>query len=267
MDRRALYQRIDELLGARERPSEALEALRREGALADCPELLALLGVPQDPTWHPEGDVWVHTLMVIDEAARQRPDDEAEARLLRWAALCHDLGKPACTVFERGGWHSPGHDRAGVSPSRALLTRLGADEALIDGVCRLVNDHLAPHFFAPRASPASVRRLVARLGPVPLPLLVRLGRADSFGRTTEQARRREYPSGEWLLERAASLGPAPPELPPPLVHGRDLLPLGFQPGPALGRALRRLHEAQLEGRFDDREGGLRWLREQGLGPE
>ena len=92
MDRRALFQQIDELLGASERPSEALEALRREGALTQCPELLAMLGVPQDPRWHPEGDVWVHTLMVLDEAVKERPDDPREARLLLWAALCHDLG-------------------------------------------------------------------------------------------------------------------------------------------------------------------------------
>lgn len=258
-----LFLELDDLLLHSERPSLRLEALRAEGALHEVPELLALPGVQQNPLYHPEGDVWIHTLMVVDEAVRERPADAEGARLLMWAALCHDLGKPLTTNLRDGRWRSPGHDLAGVKPTRALLSRLQAPEALIDPVCRLVHDHLAPHFFAEqRTSTAGIRRLLRRLGPLPLTLLVRLGRADSFGRTTEQARRREYPSGEWLLERVAGLPPevvvTEPEV-APLLRGRDLLPLGFAPGPRLGRVLQRLYEAQQEGAFSDVAGGLAYL--------
>lgn len=264
MDQLALSQEIEDALLRTERPSVRLEAMRRAGALHQVPELLTLPGVQQDPRWHPEGDVWIHTLLVVDQAVGQRPADERQARILMWAALCHDLGKPLCTVFKDGRWKSPGHDQAGVRPTRALLSRLVDDAALIESVCKLVLDHLAPHFFAEeRTSRAGIRRLLRRLDGVPLDLLVRLGRADSWGRTTEQARRREYPSGEWLLEQAAGINldevRAPP-VPPPIVLGRHLLPLGYRPGPELGRVLQSLHEAQLAGHFEDVEGGLRWLR-------
>jgi tRNA nucleotidyltransferase (CCA-adding enzyme) len=139
------------------------------------------------------------------------------------------------------------------------------DRDLIRDVCRLVLDHLAPHFYAETgASRRAVRHLLRRLGELPLDLLVRLGRADSFGRTTEDARRREYPQGEWLLERASLVGPQDdPPAEVPLVQGRHLLQLGYPPGPAMGQVLLRLFEAQLAGRFHTIEDGLVWLKTQG----
>lgn len=262
---RALFAELDELLCTAERPAARLEVLRHNGTLGQVPELLALCGVQQSPRWHPEGDVWVHTLMVVDEAARERVGDPHLDRLLLWGALCHDLGKPACTVFRDGQWRSPGHDLAGLKPTRRLLQRLTGDAAFVEDVCRLVLDHLAPHFYADTgASRRAVRRLLQRLMPLPLELLVRLGRADSFGRTTPQAHRRDYPQGQWLLERAAQLEPLGDDTQaaePPLVLGRHLVALGYSPGPELGQLLGRLHEAQRAGCFDSVEGGLRWLRD------
>jgi tRNA nucleotidyltransferase (CCA-adding enzyme) len=265
-----IFQQLDEVLLTAERPSLQLEALRADGTLHQVPELLTLPGVMQNPRWHPEGDVWAHTLMVVDQAVHERTLDHRHDRLLMWAALCHDLGKPRCTVFRDGAWRSPGHDLLGVEPTRALLSRLTDDQDLLQGVCRLVLDHLAPHFYQQDgASPRAIRGLLRRLGDLPLSLLVRLGRADSFGRTTEDARRREYPSGDWLLDRAAGLpppGPPEPERPPPIVMGRHLLPLGLVPGPHLGALLKELHQAQLAGQFIDVEGGIDWLRRTGKVP-
>ena len=263
-DIQGIFEELEETLLNSERPSLQLEEMRRAGTLHQVPELLTLPGVQQNPQWHPEGDVWIHTLMVVDEAVRERTGDPAEDRLLLWAALCHDLGKPLCTVFQDGRWRSPGHDAAGVKPTRALLSRLTQDEVLIEQACVLVHDHLAPHFFMEEGtSRAGIRRLISRLGTVPLSLLVRLGRADSFGRTTEDARLREYRSGDWLLEQASLIPVNEPQPPPPIMMGRHLLALGMAPGPQVGQTLRRLHEAQLAGRFEDVEGGLRWLKEQG----
>ncbi len=261
-DDRSIFEELEEILLTRERPSLGLEAMRARGTLHQVPELLTLPGVQQNPKWHPEGDVWIHTLMVVDQAVRERTLDPREDRLLMWSALCHDLGKPLCTVFVEGRWRSPGHDVAGVAPTRALLSRLTPDEGLIEPVCRLVHDHLAPHFFMEEGtSRAGIRRLVSRLGDVSLELLVRLGRADSFGRTTPEALRREYPSGQWLLEQASLIPVNQPQPPPPLMMGRHLVALGMPPGPEMGQLLRQLHDAQLAGHFDDVEGGLRWLRD------
>src|SRR5260370_16437054 len=90
------------------------------------PELLPLAETPQDPEWHPEGDVWTHTLQVIDEAAGLIPDlagDQPRALTVMLAALCHDLGKASTTKHENGRIRSPGPQEAGVPPSPPPLAR------------------------------------------------------------------------------------------------------------------------------------------------
>lgn len=111
------------------RPSLGLEFLQRTGLIETFPELAALVGVAQDPAWHPEGDVWTHTLMVVDEAARLRGSANDEA--LMFAALCHDLGKAHTTEQdETGRVRSPAHDRAGVALAETFLERLRVARAL-----------------------------------------------------------------------------------------------------------------------------------------
>ncbi len=98
------------------------------------PELQALVGCAQEPEWHPEGDVWMHTLMVVDEA-RTRIEDLpiAPAQIaVMLGAVCHDFGKPATTAFIDGRIRSLGHEEAGVAPAAALLDRLNVHS--IDGV-------------------------------------------------------------------------------------------------------------------------------------
>ena len=120
-------------------PSRGLEFLRHTALLRFFPELAALVGVAQDHEWHPEGDVWTHTMMVIDAAARLRQQDDDDLALML-GALCHDLGKPASTVQQRGRIRSPSHDVAGIGaygapsppPARsrsARKTRIGASRA------------------------------------------------------------------------------------------------------------------------------------------
>ncbi len=262
----ALFEEIEAILLQSERPSLGVETLRKRGALAPLPQLLLLEGVPQNPMWHPEGDVWVHTMMVIDEAVKERMGDPYWDRVLLWAALCHDLGKPSCTVFDeqKGRWRSPGHDLAGLLPTKKLLSAFTHEERFIQDVCVLVQDHLTPHFFADhRASKASIRRLLKRLGSVPIHILVKLGRADMFGRTTEQARKRSYPSGDWLLDRAKELLlENSEETPSPIISGKDLLAAGYRPNAEFGVVLEALYEAQLRGEFSDVPSGLLWLKQQ-----
>jgi tRNA nucleotidyltransferase (CCA-adding enzyme) len=163
------------------------------------------------------------------------------------AVLCHDLGKPATTRFERDRWRSPGHEEAGVAPATAVLDRwnvhswLGYDVRA--QVLGLVANHLKPgqlYEDRERVSDGAVRRLAAKCEPL---LLYHVARADCLGRAPGH-----FPpvAMEWFRERVERLGVArrPPE---PLLRGRDVLALGVLPGPAVGRIVKAVYERQLDG--------------------
>jgi tRNA nucleotidyltransferase (CCA-adding enzyme) len=237
-----LLEEMRRLLVEAPAPARGFAILERCGLLETFPELAALRGVPQDPEWHPEGDVWTHTLLVLDAAAGMRRGDGDDFALML-GALCHDLGKPATTEWsdeaEGTRIRSPGHDRAGIPPTHALLERLHASKALVAAVCALVEHHLAPALFVRQgAGPRGYRRLARKLeaAGVSLDLLVRVARADHLGRTTDEALAGVFPAGDAFLATAAALdvsrhGPAD------VVLGRHVLARGVPPGPAVGRIL------------------------------
>lgn len=243
-----VWGEIEKLLLLAPRPSVGF-ALARDLGVVDrlWPELVALMGCEQEPEWHPEGDVWVHTLMVIDEARQRIADlERGPALAMMLGAVCHDLGKPATTAVIEGRIRSPGHEEAGVAPAAALLDRLNVHT--FDGfdvrhaVLGLVAHHLKPSAF--RKSPTPVgdgafRRLAAK---VDLELLARFAKADCHGRSGTF----DCSAMDWFLERARALGVEhrPPE---PLLMGRHLLELGIRPGPAMGSLLKRVYEQQLDG--------------------
>ena len=219
------------------KPSHALDLLAEGGLLAAfLPELLALRGCPQDPRWHPEGDVWAHTAKMLD-LAPPPPRDPA----LVWAILLHDIGKPATlqtTVGPDGAprHRTPNHAAVGAEMAEPILRRLKESRALIEPVVAAVRNHMQ-FVELPRMREANVRKM---LGRPTMPLELALHRLDclaSHGKLDlyELAQRR-------LAEFAAE-----PILPPRAVTGRDLLALGFAPGPALGALLDRLYARQLEG--------------------
>lgn len=220
------------------------------------PELKALVGCEQEPEWHPEGDVWVHTLLVIDQA-RQRIDglDRGRAAAIMLGAVCHDLGKPAFTIFKDGRIRSPGHEEGGVAPATAFLDRLNVHT--LDGydvrrtVLGLTAQHLKPGMFHKSPTPVSdgaFRRLAQK---VDLELLARLAKADCLGRTGTF----DCSAMDWFLERARALGVehAPPA---PLLLGRHLVALGVTPGPEIGRLLKLVYERQLDGEIVTVEDGI-----------
>jgi tRNA nucleotidyltransferase (CCA-adding enzyme) len=225
------------------------------------PEIDALVGCPQEPEWHPEGDVWVHTLMVIDEA-RQRIDDLDHPRqaTVMLGAVCHDVGKPPTTAVVDGRIRSMEHEQAGVEPSRRLLDRLNVQT--IGGfdvraqVLGIVAHHLKPLAFFKSATPVgdgAFRRLAQK---VDLELLARVAEADCRGRTGNF----DCSGIRWFLERARQLG-VEHEPPAPLLKGRHLLGLGVEPGPGMGTILRQVYERQLDGRVMSVEEGLAAARE------
>jgi tRNA nucleotidyltransferase (CCA-adding enzyme) len=241
-------------------PSLGLQFLRETGWLALWPQLTALIGVPHDPDHHPEGDVWTHTLHVVDAAAQiaDREGVVGEERIvLLMAALCHDLGKPTTTeIVADGAIASHGHAEAGLEPTRRFLAAIGAWPRIIEAVLPLVAEHM--FHLTSSVNPRTVRRLAHRLGDVSIEKLLLLMEADFSGRP---------PRPPGLPSNAAAIGFVAEQMtmtkarPIPIVLGRHLLQMGLVPGPQFTPLLARLFEAQLDGQFTDLDGGLAILRE------
>lgn len=244
-------------------PSLGLKFLHNTGWLTVYPELATLQGCPQDPEWHPEGDVWTHTLYVVDEAARvaQRDGLDREARrLLVLAALCHDLGKPATTANLEGSVRSLGHTDCDPIVE-SFLGRLGTPQDVITRIVALVRHHLSHTHFT--GSPRHVRRLTRTLAESgeSLRMLARLVEADASGRPPLP--RQMPPSMQEMLTLAENLKVSE-QGPRPLLLGRHLVAMGVLPGPMMGRLLKEAYDAQLDGEFDTPESGLTWLKARGL---
>jgi tRNA nucleotidyltransferase (CCA-adding enzyme) len=257
-----LGEEIKKLLLKAQRPSQGLEFLRRTGLLRFFPELEAMVGVPQDPEWHPEGTVWEHTLMVVDEAAKLRVAAESENLILMFGALCHDLGKPATTIEEGGRIKSPDHESQGVGPTRSLLGRLRLAHDLIDQVCAIVLHHLAPaQFVNGGATLKAYRRLARKLAAVDLSVdtFYRATRADHLGRTTPDALARSFPAGDIFLEKMAEVHQAA-HATRDVVQGRHLIARGYLAGPRFGPVLAACRDLQDETGSEDPE----WILDQVL---
>jgi len=255
-----VYKEWEKLLLLADRPSLGLEVARKAGVLRMHPELGALVGCPQDPEWHPEGDVWTHSLMAVDQAARLRRGEIRRDRVLMFGLLCHDMGKPATTFEKDGRIVSPGHCEEGVATARRFMESITRDVDLIEGVLDCVRYHLRPaelYRVREKVGDPAIRRLALQ---VSIEDLVVWSRADHLGRGTEDALAGEFPAGDWLLGRAAELKVrrAGPDA---ILMGRHLLERGWASGPEMGRCLKRAYEAQLDGTFDDLDGALRWLEE------
>jgi tRNA nucleotidyltransferase (CCA-adding enzyme) len=242
------------------RPALGWHAARELGVVERLwPEVVALVGCEQEAEWHPEGDVFVHTGLVLDEAAKLATGlDRARRLTLLFAAIAHDFGKPATTVRIDGRIRSPGHEAAGVAPAARWLDRLNVHS--LDGydarlqILALVQHHLAPtHLWnsesrGDRVSDGAIRRLALKVDP---DLLHRLALADTRGRPP--APPSEAP--DWLFARMRALAVAD-GAPTPLLLGRHLLALGMEPGPRVGEILRAVFERQLDGEVRDLDEAL-----------
>lgn len=251
-----IWSEIAKLLLRSRQPSIGLGWLHALGALDQLfPEIKALIDVPQDPEWHPEGDVFVHTRLVVDRA-RELIDDLPYPKqvTVMLAALAHDFGKPATTELIDGRLRSRGHEEAGVEPTLSFLDKLNIHT--IDGydvrtqVVALVRDHLKPgEYFKTRdeVGDGAFRRLARKCE---LDLLYRVAKADSLGRNAAWVPREKWydaAAQEWFIERARELDVVS-RAPAPLLLGRHLLEMGLQPGPRIGEITRAIYEMQLDGR-------------------
>lgn len=237
--------------------SAGLQFLRDAGWTKYYPELAALIGCRQDPEWHPEGDAWNHTLCCLDAFASARTGDDDDDLIVGLAVLCHDFGKPATTAWDprKRRIRSLGHDEAGVAPTLSFLRRLTNEERLLREVPPLVQLHMRPFaMWKDKASDAAIRRLAVRAGGR-LDRLLRVAAADDAGRPPFP---RDPAALEWLAAQAERLRVAD-SAPKPLVMGRDLIALGMKPGVEFGNILKAVYEAQLDGKFDTRENGLKFI--------
>jgi tRNA nucleotidyltransferase (CCA-adding enzyme) len=257
-----VWGEIEKLLLQAPRPSIGWRLALELGVLDQLfPEIKALVGCSQDPEWHPEGDVWIHTLMVMDEA-RTRIDGLARPQqiTIMLGALCHDLGKPATTAFVDGRIRSMDHEQAGVAPATSVLDRLKVHT--VDGfdvrhhVLGITAHHLKPLSFFKSATPVgdgAFRRLAQK---VDLELLARVAMSDCAGRTGTF----DCSGIDWFAARARELG-VEHQPPDPIVKGRHLIDLGVSPGPRMGGILREVYERQLDGRVTTLEEGIELARE------
>jgi len=258
LPRERVFEEWKKLVLRGNRPSRGLHLLRDCGWIRHFPELKALIGCAQDPEWHPEGDVWMHTLHCMESYAAERSGDEREDLVVGLAVLCHDLGKPPTTAQAEGGSiTAERHERAGEARTRSFLGRMTNEHTLIDAVAALVGAHRAPlQLFEARAGDAAVRRLARRVGRIDR--LVRVARADRAGRPPLESER--FDAGDWLLERARALE-VEAAAPEPIVKGRHLIQLGLTSGPQFGSILENCYAAQLDGEFSTLEGGLEYVTE------
>ena len=240
-----IFEELRKLLLKARKPSLGFEFLQRAQLLRFFPELENLQGVPQDSKWHPERDVWVHAMLVIDEAARLRDGGEDDLALML-AALCHDFGKPAVTVEVGADLRSPKHDALGARLAREFLERLRASGDLCKQVEALVKYHLAPALFVAQGTKArGYRRLARNLDDAGanIALLVRVARADHWGRTTEEARGRIFLAADAFLAEAEKAS-VKHEAPRDVVQGRHLKARGLAPGPHFSDILARCRDLQ-----------------------
>jgi tRNA nucleotidyltransferase (CCA-adding enzyme) len=244
-------------------PSAGLHYLAATDWLDNFPEIKAMQGTPQDPEWHPEGDVFIHTCHCCDALVKlpewQQADEDSRI-VLSMAILAHDFGKATTTekVIRDGQERiiSPGHDEVGVDLSERFLQRINAPRAVAERVAPLIRNHMA-HVMT--VTDRSVRRLSKRMEPETILNLCVLMSADSMGRPPKPPRVPQIVADLRAKAQELQVQTAAPK---PILMGRHLLQLGLKPGPEVGTIVNHAYEAQLEGKFFTLAEALEWLRKQ-----
>jgi poly(A) polymerase len=223
----------------------AVELLDETGLLGQIlPEIEAMHGVEQPPEFHPEGDVWIHTCLILEQLPRRVSFE------LGLGALLHDVGKPPTFRRAADRIRFDGHVELGADMAEAICGRLRLSRASTERVVALVRDHLV-FKDVPAMRPGRLRRFMAAPHFDELLVLYRADCAACHGLLTAmpaiRAMRRR------LKQEAL--------VPPPLLRGQDVLELGVRPGPEVGSLLREAADRQLEGQLSDRAAALAWLGE------
>lgn len=244
-----IYQEFEKLFLKSKRPSLAFKWLDQIGRLEGLlPELYATKGVPQNPEYHPEGDVFEHSMQALDGAAEALYSSDDERLVMVLAALCHDFGKVETTKLVDGVLRSYGHDIAGVPLADDFLSRISGKTFLKKPIARLIRYHMVPvSMVKNNAGPGAYKKLARNLFPVSIRKLAQLAIFDKSARNPKKGKPLAG-CPETLIEQfflnAQRFGVLDqPEL--PLLTGKDFA--GEVPeGPGLGALLDRAYELQLE---------------------
>lgn len=238
--------------------SRGLFFLRDCGWVKYFRELADMAGCPQDPRWHPEGDVYVHTAHCMDSFAKKRVGDDREDLIVGLAVLCHDMGKPKCTTIgDDGAIHSYGHDVIGGKVARKFLEHLTREKSIVEEVVPLVERHMAVlDLWRSNAGDGAIRRLAGKVKRIDR--LVRLDDADRNGRPPIEPE--DSPQGLWIMQRAEALA-IKDSAPKPILLGRHLIELGLAPSVKFKDILNAAYEAQLDGAFFDVEHAVKYAKD------
>ncbi len=238
------------------RPSLGIRWLRAIGRLKDIlPEIADTIGIKQDHRWHPEGDVFEHSMQALDAAAQLDYTNDQEKLVLLYAALCHDLGKVSTTTQDEDGIHSYGHAEVGEQLAKKMLKRITHNKQLHDQVATLVRWHMVPIQLVGSGSKLNAyKRLANRLSPhTNIAMLAKLALADKRGRNPEshEPLTSTPPDVDMFVKRAEQAR-VKHQKEPALLTGKDFLNK-VEPGPQLGRVVKKAYELQMEGVTDKKE--------------
>ena len=241
-----IYEEFKKLFLKSSKPSIGFELLKDLGVLKYFPELKALISCVQDPIYHPEGDVWIHTMMCLDELSRILKEenivDEYRKLYLFYAILCHDFGKPFCTKEINGKITSHKHESLGIEPTISFLSKLTNEKKFIEIVSSLVKNHLIPFqlYFA-ESSLKAIKRLSLKVNIEDLCLVCL---ADCLGRTIPD--KEKCPKATfWVLNKAKELDIHNEPI-KAIVQGRDLIELGFKPSDKFKEILEFAFDLQID---------------------
>ena len=201
-------------------------------------------GVEQPPQYHPEGDVWIHTLLALEGLGEEDVSPE-----LALGTLLHDVGKPPTFRVGEDRIRFDGHVEVGAQMTEALCERLRLSRDARRHVVALVKDHLQ-FMNVPNMRPATLRRFMAQPHFDDLVLLYRADCGASHGQLSAMP----------VIEAMTAQLAEEALVPPPLIQGSDVLALGVPAGPRVGELLRAVEDRQLDGQLLDREAALSWLR-------
>ena len=215
------------------------------------PEITAMKGVEQSPDYHPEGDVFTHTLLVLDHLSQISNFKSQISETLAYGALLHDVGKPVCIQKQENRITFYGHTEKGAEMAVEILQRLKRSRAVWERVDYLVRNHLR-HTQAPKMRLSTLKRFLAEEG---IEELLELTRIDALSASGDL---QHY---HFCKQKMTELKEEEIR-PEPLLRGRDLIEMGFSPGPVFQEILRQIEEAQLEGEITTKEQARDWVEKQ-----
>ena len=235
-----VFEELKKALLHADTPSVFFEVMRECSQLELWfPELIPLIDLPQDPSFHPEGSVWNHTMLVVDEAAKLR--DQAENPLgLMLSAVTHDLGKAVTTEIRNGHIHTYNHDIEGVPIAEAFLRRLTSDKALIKYVLSMVELHMRPNLMASQHSGIKAMNRLFDRSESPGDLVL-IARADCLGCGRDL--RASFARNTGFLNEHLKIYKE--VMDKPYVMGQDLVAAGIKPGPDFKEILEYAHKLRL----------------------